>query len=169
MTCIILINDLNVNILNGDIYAGNVVLYEVDGATPFVSFEQLRIDASTKPIFSKDLQVHAVQLDRLHIRVKQDSTHFNFDDILSQFSTIDSTKEQVDTNSSSSAWAFHVRNIAILGGKVDYYNANLDHLIGADSINILCPAFQSDDPIADLDISIDITESGSGNLKVLGT
>jgi len=117
------------------------VLYEEDGETPFVSFDQLYVNLQPWYLFSSELVIQELLLDGMKVNVlKYDST-FNFD------SMIDFLKnDKVEINDSLSVdtvenepYRFHLSNLELQRGEFYYLDTTVGEDINMVNLNLFVP------------------------------
>lgn len=93
------LDKLRVNILTGRVRITDLVLYEDDATTPFVSFDDFVVKVKLKDLLHKQVNVQHILLSALKVNVEQDRTWFNFNSIIDHFAS-DEPKEKDDSESS---------------------------------------------------------------------
>lgn len=87
------INRLRINLLAGSVNLGDVILFEDDAQTPFVSFDKFKTKIKLRDLLDKRLWVNYVNLDGLNVNVIQNDSIFNFTSIINHFAS-DEPKEE---------------------------------------------------------------------------
>ena len=87
------IKSIGTNLLVGKLKIKDLTLYEDDGTTPFVHFDQFETKIRVWDLLHSQLWVKRVLLSGLKVNVEQDRTWFNFNSIVEHFAT-DEPKEE---------------------------------------------------------------------------
>lgn len=94
------LDQLRINILTGKVKITDLVLYEDDDTTPFVSFDTFAVKVKLKDLLHKQVNVKHIILSALKVNVEQDRTWFNFNSIIDHFAS-DEPKEKKEESESS--------------------------------------------------------------------
>ena len=86
------IGKLWVNVVSGTVKLENVILYEDDAKTSFVSFDHFDTRIKVRDLFDNRLWVKHALLSGLKVNIQQDRTWFNFDSMVQHFAS-DEPKE----------------------------------------------------------------------------
>lgn len=76
------ISDISLSLSTFTLSIDSLTVYEKDGQTPFVSFDEFRIDANPTHLLAKEISISEIYLKGLYARVIQNGSVFNFSDIL---------------------------------------------------------------------------------------
>ncbi len=112
------VEELHVNALTGTVNITDLVLYEEDGTTPFVSIGTIDVRVRLPKLLRHELDVHHVTIANLDVKILQEGDRFNFSSIIDHFqSQQDSTQLQ---DATPSDWALGFYNINLQHWKVYY-------------------------------------------------
>lgn len=105
------IGSLWINVFNGSVKIGDVTLFEEDGTTPFVQFEQFDTKIKLRELLDKKLVVKYLTLSELSVNIEQDRTWFNFNSMLDHFKTDEPEPEKEETVSKPFGLIFYDINL----------------------------------------------------------
>lgn len=135
------LDELKLNYFRMSVDLHDFVMYEEDGKTPFVSFDQLYVNLAPWYLFSSELVIQELLLDGMKVNMIQHDSTFNFDDIIA-YHTRDQLEppDSVNTDTSQSApFKFHLSNLELKNG--DFYF--VDSVVGEDiemvNLNLFVP------------------------------
>ncbi len=132
---------LKLNYFRMSVDLNDFVMYEEDGETPFVSFDQLYVNLAPWYLFSSELVVQEMLLDGLKVNLIQYDSTYNFNDLIAfhageEKNPVDSLG--IDTIQSE-PFKFHLSNMELKNGEFYY----LDSLVGEDidmvNLNLFVP------------------------------
>jgi uncharacterized protein involved in outer membrane biogenesis len=113
-------------------------LFEMDDSTVFTGFDTLLVDLQPLKLFRSELEVKRLWLiDPVTVITKRD-TVFNFSDILTFFSTPDTTVV-TDTTSSDSKFKFKLSDIRLKEGHITYTDEDIDNTTLLDHLSFNIP------------------------------
>jgi hypothetical protein len=127
------IQKIEVNPYTFSVTVNGLKLMEADGSTVFVSFDQLRVDASAHSLYRLAPVVQAVQLVKPYVHlVLLSPNHYNFDDLVQLLST------GKPSEPSAEPARFSVHNIQVSDGEVVFDDRphNIVHRIGSVKLGI---------------------------------
>jgi uncharacterized protein involved in outer membrane biogenesis len=111
------IDGLTVNPFTLAATAKGVRVLEADRKTPFVSFDQLDVDASITSLTRMAPVVDEMSVDGLKVRLVRDGeSHYNASDILARLAARPKTKDEKDEGPAR----FSVSNIRIANARIDF-------------------------------------------------
>ena len=96
----------------------DLLIRERDGTTPFIGFDQLRIDLEAESIYRRALVLREIRLvnPAVHV-VRLDAKHYNFSDLVDEFAGKPTAAPE--TGPAGPA-RFSVNNIQLTGGSIDF-------------------------------------------------
>ena len=115
------IDKLRINLLAGKVKINELVLYEDDGATPFVSFNRFETKVRLRDLLSHCLYIKKVLLSGLDVNIEQDRTWFNFSSMVDHFSSDDPKPEK----KKSSNFGLVFNDITIEKGRISYEDLSI--------------------------------------------
>ena len=118
----ITIEKLRFNVLNGKLRIDQIAMLEPDDSTTFASLGNFYTRIHLLPLLRNRVHIDAVLIDRPYLKVYQDGTSFNFDDLLTRFLPPADTVEKAP----SKPWTVDIDDIKIHNGEpVSYTHLTL--------------------------------------------
>lgn len=148
------IGKLRVNLLAGKVKIKELVLFEDDGATPFVQFEKLESRIRWQDLFDHRLYINKVWLSGLKINVEQEYKWFNFNSLKEHFA---SNEPKTDLPS----FGLVLNNINIDHGTVRYADLALGSEFVLRDISLQVPSLDLSDLNTDLGLDLCLADSAT--------
>ncbi len=158
------IEKVRVNIFNGSVLIDKLIVLEEDAKTPFLSFNQLKVNASLPMLLKKTVRLTEIGLDGLDATVIQNGNRFNFTDVIELY-TNKPDKEEKDTTPSQ--WTIDLRNIKISNSDIQYKDAQVGSHFGLKDIAITVPQLRFSGGDSDINLDLDFDEGGKLGLNLL--
>ncbi|MBN2598543.1 MAG: DUF748 domain-containing protein [Marinifilaceae bacterium] len=138
-------------------------LYELDGNSNFVSFEELYVNINPWKLLSGEYAVSEIYLDGLNVSVIKKLEEFNFDDLIKEDSlhAIDSTNTKEDKE----LVKFEIRNIKIKNGHVNYLDFEKDNNIDLKDINIELPLIAWNNDKSEMGVNFSMGKTGDVHIN----
>lgn len=134
----IALDKLKVNYFRMSVDLREFILYEEDGETPFVTFDELYVNLAPWYLFNSELVIQEMQLDGLKVNVIQYDSTFNFDDLIAYHAADPADSTLADTIPEE-PYKYHLSNLELING--DFYY--LDSVVGEDinmvNLNLFIP------------------------------
>lgn len=152
---LIRIGDIDIDILSGRITTGDVVMYEPDDTTSFVSIGRFDMSIALGELLDDHILVEHARLIRPDIRLAQEGVRFNFDDLLAfiveQYLTGERDEE-------SEPWRITLQDLAVEDGCVTYYDREIDQRWRLSQICLSTPSVVLGDVATWVDASMTIND-----------
>ena len=148
------IDQLRVNLLMGKVKIKELVLFEDDGATPFVQFEKLESRIRWQDLFDHRLYINKVWLSGLKINVEQEYKWFNFNSLKEHFASNEPKTDQ-------SSFGLVLNNINIDHGTVRYADLALGSEFVLRDISLQVPSLDLSDLNTDLGLDLCLADSAT--------
>ena len=103
--------NLRIKLFSGEASAQNIILYEQDDTTPFVSLGDVKVEMALKDIFDGHIHLTRATLDSLYAHIDQSAESFNFDDMLEYIAVTYASEEE--PTEESEPWAITLDNLTI--------------------------------------------------------
>ncbi|MEO5674784.1 MAG: DUF748 domain-containing protein [Chitinophagales bacterium] len=146
---------LYVNPFTGFINAHNLVMNEKKSPQAFARSSNVSLRISVGKLLSKKYEISNLNLDHLWVNFIQDSTHFNFDDLI----TPDTLKKKKQVN-------YSISNLNITNSEFHYNQVTIPVRYFIKEVNFHCDIIASD--VDTMHYKFDF-ESGMGSGKVKGS
>lgn len=158
------IGKVRVNIFNGSVSIDKLLVLEEDAKTPFLTFNQLKINASLPMLLKKTVRLTEIGLDGLNATVVQNGSRFNFTDIIELYTN---KPEKEDKDTTPSQWTVDLRNIKISNSDILYKDAQVGSHFGLKNIAIAVPQLRFAGGNSDINLDLDFAEGGKLGLSLL--
>lgn len=149
----IFIDDIDINYFTGLLSLEKFDLKESDGKETFVSFDLLKTNIQPWHLLRNSLYVESHLIDGLYCNVVQNGASFNFDDLLSESDTTETTEAEGDP------WSFTIKNFDIRRSSIRY-QSDLQPEIKLDSIRLSVPLASDTVDILDALLGLDLSTGG---------
>lgn len=144
---------LYVNPFTGYINAHNLIVYEKQSPQAFIKAANLSVNITVSKLFAKAYDISSVTFDRLWVNVIQDSTIFNFSDLV-----------EVDTTIQKEVVHYCIRNIQINNSEFHYHERIIPVKYYITKVNLRCSNLEWDVDTTHLDYDF-VSGMGSGTVK----
>jgi hypothetical protein len=155
--------DLSLNLLTGKFEIKELKLFEKGNDTVFVSFDRFATDITLYKAIAGKYEITELVLEKPYVRIVQNGTHFNYDDLLTLGNDSSETKEPEDTTTSGPV-EYWVNQIALKGATVDYSDKQLGAQFLITPINIGCKDIAWNDP--QHQYHLDLAFASGGRMKM---
>jgi hypothetical protein len=149
------IQKIRINYFTGTIRIHNLVLYEADEKTSFLSFKKLKVNFEYLPLLKSEILVKSISLDQPYVEVLQKGSGFNFDDLTAS----DTAAVKKDTVPSKPI-KYNINNILISGGYIKYTDLQLNHTIAMNKLDLNIPGFTWNSDSTNLDVDFKFVDGG---------
>ncbi|MEN8138457.1 MAG: DUF748 domain-containing protein [Bacteroidota bacterium] len=147
------IDDIDLNIFNGNAEISGLNLLEEDDSSTFVSFDKLEINIAVSDLFSRKIHIEKLHISNPFISLFTKKNEYNFSSLAAADST--TVKDTIQSNNKE-AYKFVLKDFKISSGEILFnnYDKNISHNIK--NINIIMPHFELNDTVeTELEISIE--------------
>ncbi|MUP38067.1 DUF748 domain-containing protein [Labilibaculum sp. 44] len=138
-------------------------LYELDGNSNFVSFDELYVNINPWKLLSGEYSVSEIYLDGLNVSVIKNLEGFNFSDLIKEDNSqaVDSTNLKEDNE----LVKFEIRNIEIKNGHVNYLDHEKDNNIDLKNINIELPLIAWNNDKSEMGVNFSMGKTGNVSIN----
>lgn len=154
------IGDIDVNYFTGKVSIEDFYMLEMNQKDTFISFQELILNLAMARSAFGEVTIEEVDLFSPKGKVIQDSSGFNFDDLIEYHTSEDNTSDKSDTEDE-----FHylIKNINLHGGELSYTLTEINSTIGFKNIRAECPQISSKDPVIKASVSLDFLHGGNAS------
>ena len=149
------IGRIRINYFTGTFRINDLKFYEADAKNVFASFKKLKVNLDYLPLFRHEIAVRFISLDEPYVQVLQTGSKFNFSDLIKN----DSTAAEKDTIPQQPL-KYIINNIRISKGYVKYTDAELNHTIALDNLDLAIPGFIWNSDSTRLDVNFNFVDGG---------
>jgi uncharacterized protein involved in outer membrane biogenesis len=142
------IDRIRVNYFAGSLDIDDLVLYENNSTTTFLSFKRLYINFKYWPLLKNEIHITGISLDNPYVQIIQNGDRFNFSDLTESDST---NINDADTKLGETI-KYILNNIQISKGYVKYTDIPLDNTIALNNLDLQIPGFTWNSDSTNLDI-----------------
>lgn len=135
---------LFINMIKWNVTVKNLKVYENKNDLVFFSADKIFTDISVWPIFKGEYKINTIQIAGPEVVIEQDSSHFNFGDLVTRFTAEDTT--EVKRENPSEPTRYRVEKIEITGGNITYRDKVLNSEIVLQKFKFACPLLVWDSP-----------------------
>lgn len=154
-------DDLRLKLFEGHASVDNLVLYEADDTTHFVSIEHLEMDMELSELFDNHVHVSRVVLRNPELRIDQDVDSFNFDDMLAFIIESYLTEEDVEEDEEGEPWVVTIEDVTLEGGALAYHDLELDQRWDITELSLYTADLKIEDAMTDVETSMVINEEAT--------
>ncbi len=149
---------LRLNVLTGTLQAGGLVVYEEDGATPFVRLDTLDVHVRLSKLLQRELELRHATLSTLEVTLLQDGSRFNFSSIIDHFAPADSSAAR---DTSAAPWTFGLYNISLRHWQVHYADLQRGSTWELKDVNLQVPGlYLGGEQNTDAGLELELADGG---------
>lgn len=150
------LTELHLNYFKFTLELKGFVLFEKDETSAFVSFDRLFLNLNPWALFSSELELTELLIEKPYLQVIQDTESLNFDDLLAS-DTTEVVEEETDT--STFRYSFH--NIQLQSGTILYHDVAYKTRLHLDDFGFNTPLISWDNQQSNLDLAFNLGNKGS--------
>lgn len=151
-------DDLGLKIFTGGVTADNVVLYEVDGTTPFARIDRIDADVEMTDIFGGCIYLSHVHLTRPYLNVEQDGEIFNFNDLVEFIVVNYVASNPEEDEEDDDPWEIVIKDVTIEDGHIEYLDQQLDKRWSVTAMDMHTDEFKMGDALSYVNASLNVNE-----------
>jgi hypothetical protein len=157
---------LFINLWNWNVTVKDLKVYEAKGNVVFFSARKIFTDISVFPLLKGEYKINTVQIDAPDVILEQTGNRFNFDDLVTRFTVVDSTKKEPEKPSEPTK--YRVERMEITNGSITYRDKVLNNEIVMQHFKLACPLLVWNSPLLNAATSFDFKSGGkvSGKLAL---
>jgi hypothetical protein len=141
----ITMNSLYINLLKWNITVKGLIVYEYKSNAVFFSADRLYTEISMAPLLKSEYKIRTFQVDAPNLVIEQNGSHSNYDDLVTRFTTSDTTKQEPEKPSEPAKYS--IENMQITKGTITYRDKVLNHEIVLQQFKMGCPALSWNKPL----------------------
>lgn len=136
---------LFINLWKWDITAKGLKMYEPNSEKVFFGAAKIYTDINVMPILKGEYKINTIQINSPAIVVEQTGSHFNFDDLVTRFTAVDTTAKKPEKPSEPTK--YRLEKLEITGGTITYRDKVLNSEIVLQKFNLGCPLLVWNSPM----------------------
>jgi hypothetical protein len=159
----IVMDNLHINLLSGNIRADKLKIFEAKSSTVFFACERIEGTISTHKLFASKYDISDLVIDKPLVNIIQKGNQFNYSDLVKRFVT-----EAPPAAKDVKPAQYWIRNFEIDSAKVVYVNMSPYNKIEVIQWNTKIPTIAWNDPVYDITTSLAVPTGGklAGNLNI---
>jgi hypothetical protein len=160
----ITMNHLYINLWKWNVTVRDLKVYENKSDSVFFSAEKIFTDINVLPVLRGEYIINTIRIEAPAVVIDQYSDHFNFDDLITRFSAVDTTAKAPET--SSEPTKYRVSNIEITDGSITYRDKVLNHEIVLQKFKFGCPSLVWDSPWLEAATAFSLKSGGTADARL---
>ncbi len=160
----ITMNSLFINLWKWNVTVKDLKIYENKSNKVFFGAGKIFTDISALPLLKGEYKINIVQIDAPNVVVEQTGEHFNFDDLVTRITAVDTTAKKPDT--SSEPTKYFVSNIEITNGSITYRDKVLNNEIVLQQFKLGCPLLVWNSPMVNAATSFTFKSGGEAEARL---
>ncbi|MDD2595665.1 MAG: DUF748 domain-containing protein [Bacteroidales bacterium] len=153
------IDKLIFNIFNGKLRFTDVVIFEADGKTPFMTLDTLAVQGKLTKLLNKEVIIRHAYIKSLDAKIIQNEKVLNLDDVIDFFT--------LEEDSSPSEWSVGLYDIKIRDGIIRYNDLALNTALTLNNLNLNVPGlYLSGTKETDAGIEFDLADNGHFKVRM---
>lgn len=152
------IGRLSISALTGKVRVNDLIIYDEDAATVFVSWEKLDVRLSLFRLMGKKVYLHHIHLNDFNINIWTDGERFNFSDIPERLASDDEDDDdQIDEPSS---WIISLNDIVLHNGNIAYSDRPRKQDWKLENLHLGIPGLEFGGGQTDAGLRFDLPDNG---------
>lgn len=160
----ITMDKLFINLWKWNVTVKGLKVYENKSDKVFVSVGKIFTDISVLQVFKGLYKINTIQIDAPKVVVEQSGDHFNFDDLVTRFTAVDTTEKKPEKPSEPTKYI--VEKIEITNGTVTYRDKILNSEIEMQKFRLGCPLLEWNSPMLKAATSFELKSGGRAEAKL---
>ncbi|HXB11570.1 MAG TPA: AsmA family protein, partial [Bacteroidia bacterium] len=157
----ITLGGIKINTKRGSIYLKDLKIYEANGDTVFFDCHDIYLRVKLGKLFDKVYEVEKIQIDNPEIRITQNDSTFNFDDLIKRFSS----GKKTDTAKTPDTH-YYIDSVYINNANVTYNNVPIHNVFRIHEMNLRVPKLDWDKPESKLHLDFNYGIGGAFNINL---
>ena len=160
----ITMNHLYINLWKWNVTVRDLKVYESKSDSVFFSAGKIFTDINVMPAIKGEYIINTIQIVAPNVVIDQYSDRFNFDDLITRFTAIDTTAKEPETPSEPTK--YRVSNIEITDGSITYRDKVLNHEIVLQKFKFGCPLLVWNSPWLDAATEFTFRSGGQAEARL---
>lgn len=153
------IGKVRINYFSGAVKISELMFYEQDELTSFVSFEKLLVNLDYWPLLRNELLISKISLEKFYCNIEQEGDQFNFSELLAKDDSTQLEEEPQDTTDAD-PMIMTFNDITISHSQAHYTDLLLDHSISLNDLNLHVPGFSLNTGSTNLEVEFEFSQGG---------
>jgi len=160
----ITMNHLFINLWDWNLTVKGLKVYENKSDSIFFSAAKIHTAISVPQLFENEYKILVFQIENPVLVVEQTGEHFNFDDLITKFTTPDTTKPA--TEQPSEPVKYKIENIQITSGTITYRDKTMSLETVMQQFKMGCPSLSWDSPMLNAATSFSLKSGGIAEARL---
>jgi hypothetical protein len=157
----ITMNHLFINLWKWNLTVEGLKVYENKSNVVFFSAGKIFTDIGVLQILKGEYKINTFQVDSPNVIIEQTGEHFNFDDLVTRFTAVDTTVKKPEKPSEPTKYT--VEKMEITGGTITYRDKVLNNEIILQQFKLGCPLLVWNSPILNAETSFAFKSGGNAD------
>ncbi len=153
----IIMEDLGINFFTGGITIESIKVLEASATAVFFAADRIYVNTEPWRAVTGSYEIIEVTIDKPELTIVQSDEKFNFDDLVTRFTTDTDTVESTE----SEPLRYRISNTIVNNGAIHYENKGLGNSISFVNMNSTLPLLAWDDPQHHYTLQVNIDKGGS--------
>jgi hypothetical protein len=160
----ITMSHLFINLWNWNVTVKGLKVYENKSDTVFFSADKIFTDINALPVLKGVYEINTIQVVSPKVVVAQTGDHFNFDDLVTRFTAVDTTVKEPEKPSEPTK--YRVEKIEITNGTIIYQDKILNNEIVLQKFRLGCPLLVWNSPMLNAATSFEFKSGGKADARL---
>jgi len=160
----ITMKSLFINLWKWNITVEELKVYEYKSDKVFFGAAKLYTAIGLPQLISGKYFVKTIQVDAPNVFIEQNGVLFNFDDLLTRFTAVDTTQKEPEQPSEPAE--YRIENIEITNGSITYRDKVLNHEIVLQEFKVGCPLVSWDSPLLNAGTQFNFKSGGKAEARL---
>jgi len=160
----ITMNSLFINLWKWNVTVKDLKVYENKSDKVFFSAGKLFTDISVLPVLKGEYRINTIQIESPDVVIEQNGSNFNFDDLVTRFTAVDTTQKKPEQP--SEPVKYRIQNIEILNGTITYRDKVINHEVVLQKFKLGCPLLTWDSPLFDAATDFTFKSGGKADVRI---
>ncbi|MDO9254277.1 MAG: DUF748 domain-containing protein [Bacteroidales bacterium] len=155
---------LFINLWEMNVTVKDLKVYENKSDAVFFSAGKIFTDISVLTMFKGEYSINTVQIESPKVVVTQTGDHFNFDDLVTRFTAVDTTKKEPEKPSEPTK--YRVERMEITGGTIMYRDKVMNNEIVLQQFKLGCPLLVWNSQMLNASTEFTFKSGGKADLRL---
>jgi len=147
--------------LKWNVTVKNLKVYENNSNVVFFNADKIFTDISVLQILKGEYKINTIQVVSPNAVIEQTGEHFNFDDLVTRFTAVDTTVKEPEKPSEPTK--YRVEKMEITGGTITYRDKVLNNEIVLQQFKLGCPLLVWNSPILNAETAFAFKSGGDAD------
>lgn len=161
----ITMNSLFINLWKGTVTVKDLKVYEAKSNKVFFGAGKIFTDISILPMLKSEYRINTIQIESPNVLIEQTGDRFNFDDLVTRFTAVDTTKKEPEKPSEPTK--YRVERMEITGGTVTYRDKVLKSEVVLQQFKLGCPLLVWNSPILNAATEFTFKSGGKADARLM--